>query len=114
MYSSIETFKSSYPYKCSYVISTCLEPDEEYEATVLGLEKAYIKSIETKSETPFMNSLSIVVMGPETIVIRFKNRPNFCYTMKVYNYKRSREPYYKRLRDILDLNKVKQKPQPDE
>lgn len=60
----METFKSSYPYKCAYVISTCLAPDEEYEGMVVELERLYIKSIETKSQAPFLNSLSVVIMGP--------------------------------------------------
>ncbi len=96
------------------MISTCLEPDEDYEGVVLDMEKAYIKSIETKSKTPFMNSLSIIIMGPETIVVRFRNRPEFCYTMKIYNYKKTREPFYKKVRGILDLNEHKQKPEREE
>ncbi len=42
---------------------------------MIDLEKTYIKSIETKSKTPFMNSLSIIIMGPETIAVHFRNRP---------------------------------------
>lgn len=29
--------------------------------------------------------------------------------MKIYNYKKQREPYYKKVRDILDLTQLKQK-----
>ena len=31
--------------------------------------------------------------------------------MKIYNYKKQREPYYKKVRDILDLTQLKQKVQ---
>lgn len=34
--------------------------------------------------------------------------------MKIYNFKKKREPFYKKIKEILDLNAVKQKPQKDE
>lgn len=37
LYAEIESFKSTYPYKCAYVMSTCLEPDPDYEEMVLDL-----------------------------------------------------------------------------
>jgi hypothetical protein len=53
-------------------------------------------------------------MGPEMIVVKFVNRPEFCYVMKVYNYKKQREGYYKKVREVLDLNGLKQRPMPED
>lgn len=61
--------KSSYPYKYGYVMSTTLTPDRDYEMAVLNLEKLNIKSMERKIENPFLNSVNIVVMGPELITV---------------------------------------------
>lgn len=34
--------------------------------------------------------------------------------MKVYNYKKQREGYYKKVREVLDLNGLKQRPMPED
>jgi hypothetical protein len=53
-----------------------------------------------------MSSLSLLLMGRELIVIRFYNHPKFCYSRKIYNFKRHREAYYDSLLDKLALRNV--------
>lgn len=49
IHNNIKEFKSSYPYKYSYVMATTIEPDEEYELMVLNMQKKIIKTMEKKT-----------------------------------------------------------------
>lgn len=56
--------KSIFPYKYAYVMCTTLEPDPDYELTILNLERNYIKQHQKKSESCFLNSVNLIIMGP--------------------------------------------------
>ena len=43
------------------------------------------------------NSINIVIMGKEVIVIRFHNHPKVSYSMKIYGYTEARSSYYKKV-----------------
>ena len=107
MYSKIKTFKSQYPYKYAYVIATTVEPDEEYEEMVLKMEKKVIKNMEKKSEKPFLNSINIVIMGPECIIIEYKKKSQLeCY-IKIHGYTERRKEAIDKIIKILDLKDSK-------
>jgi hypothetical protein len=66
--------------------------------------------MEDKPKVPFLSSGVILLMGPETVVVRFINsRAELSYSIKIYGYRKERENYYKKVREIFGLDGVKLK-----
>ena len=66
--------------------------------------------MEDKPKVPFLSCGNILLMGPETIVVRFVNsRTELSYSIKIYGYRKDRENYYKRVRKIFGLDNIKLK-----
>lgn len=74
-------------------------PDPEYELCILNMEKSNIKSYEKRNENSFLNSINIVIMGPELITVQFRNYPKKIIEICIFGYVDSRDKHYT---DIID------------
>jgi len=45
-------------------------------------------------------------MGRELIIIKFYNLPKFCYSIKIYNYKKERAIYNDHIIDLFGLKNI--------
>lgn len=71
---------------------------------LIDLERA---ALDTPDKiNPFLNSLNLVIMGRDVIVIRFFNQPKFCYSRKIFNYRNDRNDYYNTLTTKLGLDNI--------
>lgn len=55
-----------------------------------------------------MNSVNLVIMGPELIIIQFRNRPRNTAIISIYNHKEERAKFYEQVLEKLGFKKSNQ------
>ena len=52
-----------------------------------------------------MNSVNLVIMGPELIIVEFKNRPRNTAIVSIYNHKDERSKFYDEVLEKIGFKK---------
>lgn len=89
-YEGITSAKSDFPYKYCYPIFTTVTPDnEDYEMLILEMEKVIIQNFTDDKANPFLNTLNVIIVGPEVISIEVRGKQNsagYSFALLIYGY----------------------------